>query len=257
MAVPAIGAHNRFRNTVLRSVDWGNPTTADLIACHVPIGGSMVKDLCGRFDLDAFSAIAANDTSTWGSGMSSSGASQQGAARKTGLLGPMSLQPPITLMWVGRFNGEPDANQFFYGCDTAGFGGSSRSYVIRKSSNTGWLALEIYTGSSSVALTVFGISPNFTSPIPRVLIGTIGPSGLALWMNGARIGTDATAVSVIGYSDGFSATDGSFFSVHCRQGTTAGTTNSTFNMGAVWNRQLTDGEIISLSADPFSFLNPR
>jgi hypothetical protein len=252
---PAIGWRNGFRSPARKVIDWTNPMTARLMAYHVPTGGSIVKDLCGRFDLDVFgSNIAAKGTTTWGSGMASSTTPAQGAARKTGLNGPLSLQPPVTLMWVGRFDGEPDAGQIFYGVDYIGFGGTDFTNAIYKAGFPGWLKYNTFSGGTNRGAEVFGISPDYTVPIPRVLIATVSASGMALWMNGVQVATNGTAITTLDYSDGFAATDGSFFCVHCRQGASGGTVNATFNAGAVWNRALTDAEIIRLSADPFLFL---
>ena len=253
-------SRDRFRSPNRRVIDWTNPMAAKLVSCHLPVGLGVVKDLCGRLDLLPYrigtdGTMPPNDTTTWGGlSMTSGGAGCQGSVAKTGLSGPLSLQTPVTLMWVGRFNGEPDAGQLFYGCDYDGFGGPPLSYAILKEGFAGWMTLKCYSSGSSYTATSFGISPDYTNPIPRVLIGTISSSGLALWMNGARIATDGTAITVLDYGAGFAATDGSQMCAGTRNGVTGKTSNSTFSMGAVWNRALTDAEIIRISADPFLFL---
>ena len=259
-SAPAIGWRNGFRSPARKSIDWTNPMTARLKAFHVPVGLGVCKDLCGQLDLLPYrigtdGTMPSNDTTTWGGlSMTSGGAGCQGSVAKTGLSGPLSLQPPVTLMWVGRFNGEPDAGQMFYGCDYDAGGGPNISYAILKEGFAGWMTLKCYSSGTGVTATSFGISPDYTNPIPRVLIGTISTAGLALWMNGARIATDGTSITVLDYNAGFIATDGSQMCAGTRNGVTGKTSNSTFNAGAVWNRVLTDAEIIRLSADPFLFL---
>jgi hypothetical protein len=257
---PAIGWRNGFRSPARKIIDWTHPMTADLVSCHVPVGLGVVKDLCGRLDLLPYrigtdGTMPSNDTTTWGGlSMTSGGAGCQGSVAKTGPTGPLSIQPPVTLMWVGRFNGEPSNGQYFYGVDFVGFGGTTHSYALRKPNTTGWLTLSTYGAATTVDVTQFGISPDYTSPIPRVLIGTISPAGLALWMNGVPLATNATAVNVLDYDNGFGDTTGSHMCVGTRNGVSGSTSNSTFSMGAVWNRTLSDAEIIRISADPFLFL---
>jgi hypothetical protein len=257
---PAIGWRNGFRSPARKVIDRSHPMTASLKAFHVPVGLGVCKDLCGQLDLLPYSigvngTMPSNDTTTWGGlSMTSGGAGCQGSVAKTGSSGPLSLQPPVTFMWVGRFNGEPDAGQMFYGCDYEGYTGPPISYGILKEGFAGWMSLKCRSSGTDVAATSFGISPDYTNPIPRVLIGTISSAGLALWMNGTRIATDGTSITVLDYSAGFSATDGSHMCVGTRNGESGKTSNATFAAGAVWNRALTDAEIIRLSADPFLFL---
>jgi hypothetical protein len=234
--------------------------TSGLVSCHIPVGLGTVKDLCGRLNLLPYrigtdGTMPSNDSTTWGSlGMTSSGITPQGSVAKTGLSGPLSLQPPVTLMWVGRFNGEPSAGPIFYGLDFNGFGGTEYTCCLFKAGFAGWLKFNVYSGGTNYGAESFGISPDYTVPIPRVLFGTASASGMALWMNGVRLATNATAITTLDYTNGFEASNGSFMCMNVRNGTNNGNSNITSNMGAIWNRALSDAEIIRLSADPFLFL---
>jgi hypothetical protein len=90
------------------------------------------------------------------------------------------------------------------------------------------------------------LSADYTRPGPRVLVGTITTSELATWENGVKVATDVGTASIAYGAE-------SSLSVFV-QPLRNRSLNSTFNAGAIWNRALSDAEIIRLSADPFVFL---
>ena len=222
--------------------------TADLMAYHVPGGASTAKDLCGRFDIPAYSAVAAHGTTQFGPGMVNT-ADNQGALLAIGDAHPLCLQPPLTVMAVIVVNSAPNGRAYYYGVlYSQNDFGPFQCYGFANAGFDPWLAFVYNDGSYQTA---FWGSANFATPGVRVMVGTLTSVESVMWVNGAKVATGVGASTVSYLSIGSGSP--SSLSVFSDPGTTR-TANTTWNAGAVWNRALTDAEIIRLSADPFIFL---
>jgi hypothetical protein len=243
---PAIGWRNGFRSPARKSIDWTNPMAAKLVSFYVPAGASAAKDLVGTADIPAYTAAAANGSTQYGPGMVNT-AVNQGANLTVGASHPLCIQPPLTLMWVGTIDSNPDVLSSFVGL----FNNNAATnplygYGIRVGG--AYSAVEFYWNNGGSNSNIGNGAVNSTTPCVRVLIGTIESGvGAALWSNGQKVTSGAIGATTINYS----ATAN--FGIFSDQGTSR-STKSTFNAGAVWNRALTDAEIIRISADPFLFL---
>ena len=243
---PAIGWRNGFRSPARKSIDWANPMTASLVAFHVPAGASAAKDLVGRADIPAYTSAAANGSTQFGPGMTNNGVNQ-GANLTTGATHPLCIQPPLTLMWVGSIDSNPDVLSTFVGLFNNNAGTNPLyGYGIRVGG--AYDALEFYWNSSGSNSNIGVGGLNSTTPCGRVFIGTIESAvGAAMWSNGKKVTSTTIGATTINYS----ATAN--FGIFSDQGSSR-STKSTFSATAVWNRALSDAEIIRVSADPFLFL---
>jgi hypothetical protein len=246
---PAIGWRNGFRSPARKVIDWTHPMAADLVSYHVPGGASTAKDLCGRFDIPAHSAVASHGTTKFGPGMVNT-ADNQGSLLVIGDAHPLCLQPPLTVMTAFVVNSTPNGRAFYYGSVYSQSGFSPYvSYGFANAGFDAWFALQYNDGTNLQEASWTGA--NFSTPGVRVCVGTITSAGTALWVNGARRATGAGTSTILYRSVGTGSA--STLAVFSDPGTTR-TANTTWNAGAVWNRALTDAEIIRLSADPFLFL---
>ena len=77
-----------------------------------------------------------------------------------------------------------------------------------------------------------------------------GPRGGAIWFNGENVASDTTARptrSTDNTNKNFYVSDGNFIGV----GGTGNSDDVEYNLFLLWNRQLSDGEIVSLFANPY------
>jgi hypothetical protein len=239
--MPAIGRCRRLTPPPWARPDPGHPLSARLVACHVPVGRLGAIDLCGGPTLPT---IGNPPWSLTGFGRAlSSNAAATGYQFTHGTTGKLAIQPPLTIMWVGSYLGSAAGDSIIYGgsvnmVSTApyfsyaiSFGGSASSWAFY--GQTGGTFLEIDGGAAS------------SLPNPVVLAITVTTSATTLWANGVRV-TSGSGVASITYPS---------TSTFCfGNGSLGGSGSGASNMGAVWNRALTDGEIEKLAADPFCFL---
>ena len=239
MAAPAIGKRRRWTPPVTAKVDRSHPIAANLVAAYLPIPGTGAIDLARSENLALLGAPTRGAT-PFGNGMVNV-AGNDGASNVIGSTDPMSLQPPITLMWVGTFQSAPAANAAIFGCSSSNADlppYHAYMIIVNASSNAGAFAndsgVNVQTGYTTITLGV-----------PHVYIATFTPAALTFYADGVAT-TPGAAVSVITYT----ATSTLGFNYY----PTARATNSTANFGAIWNRELSASEISALTADPFQML---
>jgi hypothetical protein len=242
---PAIGWRNGFRSPARKSIDWTHPMTADLLAFHVPGPGGSALDLGGRFNLPALSTVPTYGATQFGTGLVNA-AVNQGAALSLNAGDALLLQPPVTLMFAGAFQGAPSDRAFIYGtsyssADLSPFKGCQLNAI-----NFGNDICFGFNDAGS-GVDVNGSASSWVGS--RVFVATLTTSASAVWSNGARMATGAGAASINYNTSGSNAQA----SVMAEVGTSR-TLNATFAAGAIWNRALSDAEILRVSADPFLFL---
>jgi hypothetical protein len=210
-----------------------------LMSAIVVEAGSFV-DLAGGVQLPV-NVAPPHTVNGWGRGMGNTAAGE-GAFLTIGTSHRLCLQPPLSLMWVGSRDGTPDdfadlfgvildANPYF--CYGLGFETSPSTRMKFAYNDSG---SSYYNAQTTAALPAG----------PQVAVGVLPRgNGSALYANGT-VATGNTC-NVIGY------TSTAIFII-AGSNLLGRATRATTNFGAVWNRELSAGEIVQLSADPFTFL---
>ena len=221
--------------------------TLSLLAFHVPGPGGSAVDLTGRFNLSALPAVPTYGATQFGTGLVNA-AVNQGAALYLNAGDALLLQPPVTLLFVGSFQGSPSDRAFFYGtsysiADVTPFKGCQLGAI-----NFGNDIMFTFNNAGT-GVEVNGSASSWVGA--RVFMATLTTSASAVWQNGTRVATGTGAASINYNTPGLG--QNAQFHVMAEVGTSR-TVNATFAAGAVWNRALSDAEIAKVSADPFLFL---
>lgn len=234
----AIG-RRRWAPPITAKIDRGHSIGQGLVAAYLPRAGLGAIDLTGGPSL-ALIGSPAHGSTPFGYGMANT-AGNDGASLQIGTAHKLSLQPPITIMWVGMYTALPTANAEVFGVAYDLVDGAPYTcYKIGLSSSPN---MELQWNNAGTSTSIGAPTP--ANDTPLIHVGTLTPSATAFWVNGVQAATGA-GVSTINYS----ATSNMAFNWYG----TSRANNCISNIGAVWNRELSAGEIQQVTADPFCFL---
>jgi len=217
--------------------------TARLMAFHVPGGASTAKDLCGRQDIPAEATAAENGSTRFGPAMVNTGSVNQGSSIGLTPSDRLALQPPLTIMCAIEQNATPDNRAPYYGVNHGNGIQPFWCYGLTLSAFPPWFEFNYNDGGTNTLSSFWG-SAGMDTPGPRVFVGRLDSSGSSLWCNGAQVATGPSTTSLT-YWPANNRLNALGSSLAAR---------ASFNAGAIWNRALSDAEIIRISADPFVFL---
>lgn len=222
-------------------VDWTNPITRGLLACFVPgaFGAACYNIGPVPFILPALSGTTFADTPE--------GIGVKGIATNTGLTGPaptaLRLATAVSIFWRGLTLSTPtDYSNFFSTSYTNSSTSPYNAYWMGASSVGTTLVGGVDTGGGDTELTGNAI------PIGAMWDCGLswGPSGGALFQNGASVATSGTAMN---------ATYGApYTSILAFVPGDNVATNSICTVGCIWSRPLSAAEQASLHRDPYQFL---
>jgi hypothetical protein len=216
--------------------------TARLMAYHVPGGASTAKDLCGQQDIPSETNAAENGNTRFGPALVNTGSADQGASIGLTPSSRLAIQPPLTIMCAIMQNSTPDNRAPYYGVNHGNGVDPFWCYGLTLSAFPPWFEFSYNNGTTFQS--AFWGSANMDTPGPRVFVGRLDSTGSSLWCNGAQVATSTGASSI------------TYWPSNNRLNAlgSSNASRASFNAGAIWNRALTDAEIIRLSADPFLFL---
>ena len=243
MAAPAIGKRRRWTPPVTAKVDWSHPLAVGLVAYHLPIPGLGAIDIAHGYNL-ALSGNPAPAVNQFGRGMD--GSTNAGASLTIGTTHALSLQPPLTIMFVGSFTALPAFSSTIYGCNaTANDLPPYLDYALTTDGTPGEFSLR----GNSAGTFYFVAGPQWVDPTVTPIVGVITPAVTTLYtfLTSSPSVLTATGVSSISYGAGANFV----FNVYPGQ---SRPTNCIANCGAVWNRGLSAGEVQRVATDPFQML---
>jgi len=162
----------------------------------------------------------------------------------------LNIKAPISIMWAGSRDGAPAGAIQIYQmvnntADTAPF----VQYGFNYTATIGQVTLAYNNAGTYRSVGAYALPLG-----SHVFVGVIpfSPAFPTFYVNGTLVGTGAVAGPTTAAALTYTATSGMACFV---QPPVPRTANSTANIGAIWNRVLTAGEIQMLSADPFCFLD--
>jgi hypothetical protein len=250
MPAPAIGLQPRVAPPIHAAVNYSHPLTAGMVGAWRPVSGNPsgigAIDVVGGQHMTTAAAGPSLSAGAWGEEWRAD-ADNEGMTVTTGTAGPSSLQPPLTLAWVGtKYSGEEqDAPFFGVLYNTAGDNPFCcyNFYWEGGGHNLGfeWNASGSYDFVDTGAALTNG---------PHVVVATMLPSGaggIVVYRDGLSVATD-TGFATINYAAS------SFVTFHVPWSISNLTAAVGSVLGVIWRRALSAGEVGMFTADPFCFL---
>ena len=240
MSAPAIGLRPRFSPGPDAEVDWSHPLAQGLLALHIPLVDQAI-DLVGNANMTR-SGSPSRGSGAFGEGQYGGGA-LAGSEYTLPTDSRLRINAPYSIMWAGHHVSTPTAAVPLYGVVHNRTDASP--YLCYALSVQPQLTLYQNRGGG-LAQTVAASSATLGA---HVYVGTNDLSGnVYVYDNGAL-----AASNTIGGGSSISYGSTSLISFGV-QPATSRQTNSTSNIGAVWNRMLSANEVAQLAADPFCML---
>lgn len=221
-----------------------HPSANGLLALYAPqAGGDTVRNLVGTGDLTRAGSPSWSPTA-WGLAPWYPAPTTDAHKLTIGTSHPLSLQPPLSIMWVGRHYAQPGASAGLFGvnytttdsppylCYQIGTSGGAGRDPIFQYNNAGTYAAVAASAASTVG--------------DHVYIATVKAGEIVLYVDGKQAGTSSSTISI-----NYSASSELTFAYY---GGTGRTANSLHALGAIWNRCLSSAEVAVLSAKPMSLV---